>query len=119
MRKIAYLLCLLLLSSLAWSQSRTVSGKITDTADAPIAGATVTVKGTTVATQTASDGSFRIAVPAGKNLTVSFVGYATRDVALGDQNTVSISMSPSANSLNTVVITGYQSQRKADLTGSV
>lgn len=72
-----------------------------------------------MATQTAADGSFRIAVPAGKSLTVSFVGYETRDVALGDQNTISISLSPSANSLNTVVITGYQSQRKADLTGSV
>ena len=113
--------CLLLMSTIAFSQQRTITGKVTSTeGNTPIAGATVVVTGTDQATQTDANGDFSILVPQGRNsLTISFVGYPTQTVALGTSNVVSINMSAAAASLDEVVVTGYTTQRKKEITGSV
>ena len=114
------LLCMFLGSSIQ-AQERVISGKITDSkGGAPIIGATVTVKGTTIATSTEADGSFRLGgVPATANtLVISSVGFSTREVAItGDQ--VDITLSSSDDALNEVVVVGYGTARKKDLTGAV
>src|SRR5687767_5638818 len=94
--------CLLLLSTVAFSQNRTITGKVTSAENnTPIVGATITVTGTDVATQTDSEGNFSILVPPGRNsLTISYVGFPTQNVALGASNVVSINMSGAAASLN-------------------
>ncbi len=113
--------CLALISTIALAQQRQVTGKVLGTEDnKPVAGATVTVKGTAVATQTDANGNFTLSVPtARKTLTVSYVGYQTTDVSIGADNNVSVSLRGSASSLNEVVVTGYSTQRKKDITGAV
>ncbi len=114
------LLMALLLCTGAYAQ-KTVSGKVTGgTAGTPVSGATVTVKGTAVATTTNQDGNFSISVPAGRNaLVVSFVGYNEQEVDITNSNTVNVGLVEAAGSLGEVVVTGYTSQRKKDIVGSV
>lgn len=112
--------CLLLSTTLALAQQRTVSGTITDANNQPAVGATVTVKGTNVATQTDASGKFTIAVPNGRNtVTVSNVGFESQDVNIANQSTISLSLRATNSTLNEVVVTGYTAQRKKDITGSV
>ncbi len=118
MRKIAYLFAVLLLSLSAMAQ-RTVTGKVSDVNNAPVAGATVTVKGTKQATQTNAAGNFTIAVPEGTTLIITNVGTEPQEVVVGDQKELNISLKPTANNLGEVVVVGYQTQKKADLTGAV
>ncbi|WP_290795398.1 SusC/RagA family TonB-linked outer membrane protein [Flavihumibacter sp. UBA7668] len=115
-----FLLCIFLGSSIQ-AQERVLTGKITDSKDgAPIIGATVTVKGTTIASSTEADGSFRLpGVPAdAKTLVISSIGFGTREVAItGD--VVSVTLTASNSDLNEVVVVGYGTSRKKDLTGAV
>lgn len=120
MRKLVYLLLLLFSAAGAVAQQRTVTGRITDNNNAPVAGATVSVSGTQIATQTAADGTFSIAVPNDEAvLTVSFVGMETQQIRVGSQSNVAVKMAAATSNLNEVVVTGYQTQRKADLIGAV
>ena len=120
MRKLVHVLTVLLLSLSAIAQQRTITGIVTDPNNTPIAGASITVRGTQIATQTDAEGNFSIAVPQDATLVASFVGMGTTEVALGTQDRVTITLSPTTgNNLTEVVVTGYQTQRKADLTGAV
>ena len=115
-----FLVLLCIFSSSAFAQQRTITGTVTGENNAPVAGATITVKGTSIATLSNQDGQFSITVPADRNaLTVSFVGYQNQDIPLGNSNIVNISLKSSTASLEEVVVTGYATQRKKDLTGSV
>ncbi len=110
---------LLLFSNLIFAQ-KTVTGKIRDSNDQPVAGATIAVKGTNVGTQTDGSGNFSIAVPGGKNiLSFSSVGYTPQEVNVATQSVVSVTLQIATSNLNEVVVTGYTSQRKKDITGSV
>ena len=112
-------ICLLLFSNVLLAQ-KTVTGKITDSNNQPVAGATIAVKGTNFAAQTDASGNFSLSVPGGRNtLTVSSVGFTPQDVNIAGQNTVSLSLQTATSSLNEVVVTGYSAQRKKDITGSV
>ena len=112
--------CLLLFSSLAFSQTRTISGTVTDANNTPMGGVTVQGKGSQAATQTASNGNFRIDVQANTQaLIFSFVGFESQEVALGTSNTLNVSLKPGGQSLQDVVVIGYGSTRKSDLTGAV
>jgi TonB-dependent starch-binding outer membrane protein SusC len=113
--------CLLLFTTISFAQQKTVTGKITGDKDKqPIFGATVTVKGSNIATQTGSDGTFRITVPGSNSiLVVTFVGYEAMEVTVGDKTTVDIQMKDRSTTLTDVVVTGYSSQAKKDITGSV
>jgi len=105
--------------ALAAVSQRTVKGKVTGPDAKPVFGATVAVKNTNVATTTDADGSYSITLPANTNVLVfSFVGYDVSEVsATGDQ--VDVVMKLQTTTLNEVVVTGYSSQRKKDITGAV
>ena len=83
----------------------------------PVIGATVMEKGTTNGTVTDFDGNFRLKVEAGKTLVFSYIGYKTTELPAKDG--MIVTMEDDALSLNEVVVTGYTTQRKADLTGAV
>jgi TonB-dependent starch-binding outer membrane protein SusC len=103
------------------AQDRVVTGKVTDSKDGtPVMGVSVMVKGTNKGTQTTSDGSFRLSVPSGATtLVISSIGYTNQEVAIGS-GTVNVSLVAGAgNNLNEVVVIGYGTQRKKDITSAV
>jgi TonB-dependent starch-binding outer membrane protein SusC len=107
-------------ASVAFAQ-RTVVGTVTSSTDkTALIGATILVKGTDSGTITDVDGSYSIRVSGNDAvLVVSYTGYETQEVAVGAQNSVNVSLTESATSLSEVVVTGYSSQQKKDLTGAV
>jgi len=119
-RSILCSLLFFLLSLPTFAQEKVVTGKVSDSKDgSPVAGATVTVKGSSIGTATAKDGTFKLTVPQNaKTLVISSVGFGMKEVAItgGD---LQISVSNSNTSLNEVVIIGYGTARKKDLTGAV
>lgn len=120
MRKLVYAIACLMLSVTGWTQQRTVNGTVTDNNNAPVAGASVTVKGANTGTQTDSAGNFRIAVLSGsKTLIITSIGLVPQEVSIEGRNHVSVSMKTTSNNLDQVIVVGYTSQRKQDLTGSV
>ena len=127
MSKLYRLSCLLLLlvaslhASVALAQSRTVSGKVT-TADTKetLPGVTVLLKGTTTGTGTAPDGTYTLQVPSqGGTLVFSFVGYATQEVAINGQSTISLALDTDTKGLDEVVVVGYGTQKAGNVTGAV
>ena len=109
------------LLSFVTSAQNVVSGNVSDSkTGAPLSGVTVTLKGTGTKSQTTGDGLFKINVPA-KNgtLVISYVGYATQEIKVSGNNAGSISLVQTNQQLNEVVVVGYGSARKKDLTGAV
>ena len=102
------------------AQQRTVTGKVTDAATGnPVLGATVSVSGSNVATTTNGDGNFTISVPKpNSRLVISNVGFEPQ-VIPAIKNYLQVSLKTSVSTLNEVVVTGYTSQKKKDITGSV
>lgn len=100
-------------------QSKTVSGVITDAKGEPIIGANVVVKGTTNGTITDIDGRFKLEVPQRAVLLVSYIGYTSKEIPVGNQSSLSISLADDSKALDEVVVVGYGSVRKSDLTSSV
>ena len=97
-----------------------VSGKVTDETGAGLPGVSVIVKGTTQGTTTDGTGGFRIAVPnATATLVFSFVGYGRREIVVGDQTTLTVALTPDDQTLNEVIVVGYGSQLKKEITGAV
>ena len=117
----AVLTCMLMVLTLAaWAQNKTVTGTVTDAQNGePLIGATVTVTGGTGGAVTDFDGNFKIVVPtSAKQLTVSYVGYVTQQVAI--QGTpLEVRLEPDQKVISEVVVIGYGTARKSDLTGSV
>jgi TonB-dependent starch-binding outer membrane protein SusC len=112
-------IAMVLLSAVAFAQTA-VSGKVTDSKDgSPVAGATVTVKGAKVATKTGADGTFTINVPANATLVITSVGFGSREVAVGGKTSLDVGLVQINQQLNEVVVVGYGTTRKKDLTGSV
>jgi iron complex outermembrane receptor protein len=97
--------------------AQTVTGIVTSE-DGPLPGATVIVKGTTVGTTTDFDGNFSIRASTNDILVVSFVGFASQEVAVAGQDQITVSL-VSDNELEEVVITGYGSQRQKEVTSAV
>ncbi|GAB2544079.1 SusC/RagA family TonB-linked outer membrane protein [Spirosoma aerophilum] len=98
----------------------TVSGKVTDEKGDGLPGVSVVVKGSTQGATTDGKGSFRIAVPnANSTLVFSFVGYAKKEVVVGSQTSLSVTLTPDDQTLNEVVVVGYGSQLKKEITGAV
>jgi hypothetical protein len=112
---------LILVALLANSQTRTITGKVMDaTGNQSLEGVTVQAKGTQAATVTGSDGTFSINVPAGaRALIFTFVGFQEQEVAIGNSNTLTVTLTPGGQSLQDVVVIGYGTARKSDLTGAV
>lgn len=105
----------------AQAQNKTITGRVTDSKDgSPLVGASVVVKGTKTGTQTGADGTFRISVPASAStLVISSVGFGTQEVSISSTSNVSLSLTAINTQLNDVVVIGYGTTRKRDVTGSV
>jgi len=112
---------LLLVAQISFAQNRTITGKVQDPKDSSaVAGATVSAKGTRVNTQTSSDGSFSISVPGSTTaLVISSVGFATQEVSIEGKSAIEVWLVVTNTTLNEVVVTGYGSIRRKDLTGSI
>src|SRR5450432_814050 len=111
----------MLFSSASLFSQTKITGKVVGSDLKPIAGATVTVKGTTVATTTNLEGVFLLEVPKNRQtVVISSIGYEAVEQNISADNTaLSITMKPQTTSLNEVVLTGYTSQRRKDITGAV
>lgn len=117
--KFFILLLLALTCHAAWSQT-TVTGNVVDINGAPLPGANILEKGTTNGTQTDFDGNFSIPVAeANATLVVSYIGFATQEMSVDGQASLSIALEEDAAGLDEVVVVGYGSVKKSDLTGAV
>lgn len=112
---------LLLVSVVAFSQNRTITGKVTDSKDGtPMSGATITGKGTRIGVQSKSDGTYSISVPSTvSTLVVSSVGFATFEIPVSGKTSADVSLIATNTALNEVVVIGYGTQRRRDVTGAI
>ncbi|MEH0152914.1 TonB-dependent receptor [Limibacter armeniacum] len=97
----------------------TVSGKVSDEQGEGLPGAAVMIKGTTIGTTTDVNGKFKLKVPEDATLVFAFVGYESVEVLVKGQSTINITLQPDLKSLEEVVVVGYGTVKKSDLTGSV
>ncbi len=113
--------CLLLFSIFAYSQERLVTGKVTDPKDgSPMPGVSVTAKGSSTGTQTKADGTYRLSVSSSTTVLVfSFVGYQPQEISIDGRSSIDVQLAVSNATLGEVVVTGYGTARKKDLTGSI
>jgi iron complex outermembrane receptor protein len=100
---------------------QTISGTVRDVSNGnPLAGATIGIKGGTKKTVSDDKGAFTIAAPDNNSvIVISYVGYVTQEVSLGSRASLEIALIPSSGELNQVVVVGYGTQRKKDITGAV
>ena len=113
-------LCGLLVCLVSMSvNAQSVSGKIMDEIGEPLIGVTVTVQGTTVGTITDVDGSFSLNAPSDSVLEVSYVGYETKLIPVNGQSNLNVTMGVDAEVIDEVVVIGYGTVKKSDVTGSV
>lgn len=110
---------LLLNVSLFAQSSYTLSGTVLDGDNIPVIGANVLVEGTTRGTVTDIDGSYSIDVSPGDVVQVSYLGFSSQSFPISNQTTLDVNMSEDANQLDEVVVIGYGSRKKSDITGSV
>ena len=121
MKKTLVALLLAVICLPAFAQDRTVTGKVTDAKDgSPLVAASVVVKGTNKGVSTSSDGTFSLKVAGTENtVVVSFLNYASKEVSIAGQTNINVALTQNSDQLGDVVVIGYGSVRKKDLTGSV
>ena len=121
MRKFLTLFIILLLSGVyVFAQNKTISGKVTDENGVPLSDVSVLVMGTKTGTITARGGTYTLVIPSGgKVLVFSSVNMEAKEIPIGNRSVINTSLTTTANSLSEVVIVGYQTVRKSELTGSV
>lgn len=101
-------------------QTKTITGTVVDEMGEPLIGVSVLVKGTTTGTVTDFDGKFSLPnVPANVTLVISYIGYQTENIKVGNQTRLSVTMKPNNQVLDEVVVVGYGTMKKVDLTGTV
>lgn len=100
------------------AQTKTISGEVSDDI-VPLPGVNIIIKGTKTGTQTDFDGKYSIDANIGDILQFSYIGMETQEVIVGSETDVTVTMNPDAQFLDEIVVTGYGSQRKSDLTGSI
>ncbi len=118
--KISFLLTLAFIcGGLAHAQQISVSGTVTDASGEPIIGATVMAEGTANGTSTDLDGNYSITADALGMLKFSYVGYTTQSIAIEGRSVINVTMTESAELLDELVVVGYGTMKKSDLTGAV
>jgi TonB-dependent starch-binding outer membrane protein SusC len=111
--------CVLFTQSL-FSQTKAITGKIVDDKGNPLAGVSVSIKGSKIGTSTDVGGNFTLNVKTtAKTLVLTSVGFADQEVDISSQTSISVAMVPSSTTLGDLVVTGYGTARKKDLTGAV
>src|SRR5690606_19821472 len=119
-RLLKILLFLLCLPLWGMAQQSFVSGKVIDEWNGePLPGVNVLIKGSTQGSITDIEGNYRVEASSDDVLVFSYIGYLTEEVPVGQQNTINISLIEDILSLDEVVVTGYQTERKKDITGAV
>ncbi|MDR1895453.1 MAG: carboxypeptidase-like regulatory domain-containing protein, partial [Prevotellaceae bacterium] len=121
-RRNLFCFCILFLFAAmnAMAQQQPVTGTVTDAADnEPLAGVSVAVKGTVTGTATAADGRFSLNVAPDAVLVFSYLGYQTKEVPVNGQSQINIALSEDARILDEVVVVGFGTQKKVNLTGAV
>jgi TonB-linked SusC/RagA family outer membrane protein len=120
-RKVYLALLACLCSAFAWSQTRQVTGRVVSDSSQSLSGVNVSVKGTTTTVSTNQNGQYTINIPNRDNvvLTFSSVGYTTQDVPVGNRSVVDVTLAIASSSLNDVVVIGYQTVRRRDVSGTV
>ena len=111
-------LCLLILN-VASAQNVTVKGVVKDEGGLPVPSVNVIIKGTSNGTQTDVNGNYSISTPSNSTLVFTYIGYNTQEIPVNGQQTINVSLAPSASDLQQVVVVGYGTQKKRDLTGSI
>lgn len=118
----AILLCplFMLIMQHAWAQNKSITGKVSDEKGSAVAGVSVTAKGTKIGAFSDAGGNFKISVPeSAKTLVFSSVGFTTQEVDISGKSEINVTLSSSVSNLTDVVVVGYGTSRKKDLTGSV
>ena len=112
---------LMLVTSVAWAQDRTITGKVTASDDgSTLPGVNVLLKGTQTGSITDIEGNYTLSIPAsGGTLVFSFVGFQTQEVAIGSRSVIDVRMGADVTQLSEVIVTGYGVQEKRTLTGSI
>ncbi len=122
-KKVRYLLFLTLFvfaAAEAMAQGVTVQGKVTDASGSGLPGVTVLLKGTTTAVPTNVEGNYSINVPSGNGtLVYSFIGFETQEVPINNRTAIDVQLGDDAKALEEVVVVGYGTQKRSDITGSV
>lgn len=108
-----------IMSAGLYAQQLTMKGKIVDETDTPLIGATVSVVGKTVGVSADANGEFSIKAARGETLQFSYIGYVNQSLKISNQNSLVIRMEPKASALDEVVVVGYGTMKRSDLTGSV
>jgi TonB-linked SusC/RagA family outer membrane protein len=101
------------------AQVATVKGKVTDQDGGILPGVNILIKGSTSGTTTDAEGNYSIEATTGSTLVFSFIGYATQEIAVGANTTINITMATDATTLSEIVVIGYGTQEKKDITGAV
>ncbi|HVF95714.1 MAG TPA: SusC/RagA family TonB-linked outer membrane protein, partial [Flavisolibacter sp.] len=116
-----FLFILAMAASLSsFAQPRTVTGRVTGGTDnQPLPGVSVSVKGTNVGTTTDAGGNYSLTAAPGATLTFTYVGFTPQELVVGESGSTNIALGGSTAALNEVVVIGYQSVRRRDLTGAV
>lgn len=122
--RLSVFLCAVLMagfSSLSYAQNGrfNIKGVVVDEQGEPLIGASVFVKGTTEGVVTDVDGAFALSVQGRATLTASYIGYLSKDVEVGNRDNLTITLEPDSKTLEEVVVIGYGTVKKKDLTGSV
>jgi TonB-linked SusC/RagA family outer membrane protein len=119
-KKLSSLLLLLLIALGSFAQSKTITGTVKDDDGIALPGVTVLIKGTTQGTITDGNGSFSISgVQENAALVFSFIGMESQEIEIGNQTVVNVTMVASSVGLDEVVVVGYGTQKKSDITGTV
>lgn len=115
----SFVFLLLAFPAMLFSQTKTVAGTVTDETNNPLPGVSVTVKGSSTGVSTDANGKFTISVPNGGTLVLSSVNFETTELAVNGQSVLAAALKPKSGSLSDVVVVGYATQKKVNLTGSV
>ncbi|HSN60880.1 MAG TPA: TonB-dependent receptor plug domain-containing protein, partial [Ferruginibacter sp.] len=119
MARMMFLLLISLCTLTAVTQNKNISGRVTAANNQPLQGVSVLVKGTSVGTSTDANGMFSISAAPGATLVFSYVGATPQEVIVGENNSVNLSFASVDEAMTEVVVIGYQTVRKKDLTGAV
>ncbi|AEV97673.1 SusC/RagA family TonB-linked outer membrane protein [Niastella koreensis] len=112
------ILLLFFLPTITFSQTLSIKGKITDDAGIPVPGVTIQEKGTAAAAVTDAAGNYMLTVQPNATLLISHIGYLTQTIQAGSRSVINVSLAPEATGMADVVVIGYQTVRRKDLTGA-
>jgi TonB-linked SusC/RagA family outer membrane protein len=119
-RSLLSLLLFCITVALTFGQQRTITGKVTSETEGPLIGVNVVVVGTTTGIMTDINGAYSLTVPGpAAVLSFSYIGYAPQNITVGSQTKIDVLLAPAVSALGEIVVTGYSSQRKKEITSSI